>query len=181
MAVLQDGLAAAGHPVLAFDYPYFEAGRRAPDRMEVLLAAHRAAAERLAGYAPQVVLAGKSMGGRMGSHLVGDGGWLAAGLVYYGYPLVPQGTKPARPVDHLERIQAPQLFFAGTRDRLSPPRLVGPIVARLPRATLVAIEGADHGFRRSPRSGDGDVMARLVAETVSWLAALERRYLGGER
>ena len=104
--------------------------------MPMLLNVHRAAADVLAGECDRVVLAGKSMGGRVGSHLVGDDGWPAAGLVYFGYPLVPMGKGDPRPTDHLERIEVPQLFFAGTRDRLSPPELVASIAASVPDGTL---------------------------------------------
>ncbi len=156
---------------LSFDYPYMEAGRRSPDRHGVLVAAHRAAAERLAGYVDGVVVAGKSMGGRIGSHLAGDESWPAVGLVYYGYPLVPLGKGTPRPVDHLGRISAPQLFFSGTRDRLSPPSLLANIVAGLGGAELVTIEDADHSFRVTKRSGiDPEaVMGTLVERTLAWV------------
>ena len=42
---LRDRLAAAGVPVLTFDYPYTAEGRRRPDRTEVLLVCHRAVVE----------------------------------------------------------------------------------------------------------------------------------------
>jgi hypothetical protein len=62
LAGLRHRLAAAGHPAMTFDYPYVTEGRRAPDRLETLLACHRAAARRLAGAVGGLVLAGKSMG-----------------------------------------------------------------------------------------------------------------------
>ncbi len=93
MTALRDSLVSAGLTTMTFNYAYTEAGRRAPDRMPKLLAVHAAAAERLASYCDTVVLGGKSMGGRVASHLAGDEGWGAAGMVYYGYPLVPLGKK----------------------------------------------------------------------------------------
>lgn len=173
---IRRGLAAGGVTTLSFDYPYMEAGRRRPDRHEVLVAAHHAAAERLAGYVEVVVLAGKSMGGRIGSHLAGDESWPAAGLVYYGYPLVPPGKAMLRPVDHLARIDAPQLFLSGTRDRLSPPSLLADVVAGLRGAELITIEDADHSFRVTKRSGidPEEVMGTLVATTLDRV-----RVLGG--
>ena len=58
---------------MTFDYPYAAEGRRAPDRLEVLLECHRAAARRLGEEAAGVVLAGKSMGGRVATHLAASG------------------------------------------------------------------------------------------------------------
>ena len=56
--------------VSTFDYPYMLAGRRRPDRPPVLLEAHRTAlAAARAGREGPVVLAGKSMGSRIGCHL----------------------------------------------------------------------------------------------------------------
>ena len=172
MEHLRRGLSDAGYPTMTFDYSYMSAGRRAPDRMPKLLAVHRAAAERLATYVAEVVVAGKSMGGRVGSHLAGDDGWPAAGLVYYGYPLVPLGKTEARPVDHLQRITVPQLFFAGSRDRLSPLPALRPIVTSLQAAALHEIDGADHSFKVPKRMGRAhdEVLDELVATTVSWLA-----------
>lgn len=173
MVALRRGFADSGIATLTFDYPYTEAGRKAPDRLPTLLAAHRAAAERLSDYVDRVVLAGKSMGGRVGSHLAGDEGWPATGLVYFGYPLVPPGKVP-RPVEHLERIAAPQLFFAGTRDRFGPRDVLGPVVAGLPTAMLVMVEEADHSFRVPKRSGIDQeaVMAGLVAQTTAWISRI---------
>lgn len=179
MVAMRDALAGAGHAVMTFNYAYTEAGRSAPDRAPRLTAVHAAALRRMAGYTDRVVAAGKSMGGRIGSHVVAD---LApddplrghiAGLVYYGYPLVPLGKGEPRSTDHLERVGVPQLFFAGTRDRLSPPDLVVPLAARLPGSTVVVLDGADHGFHVPKSTGmtDEAVIEYLVRTTATWIAA----------
>lgn len=52
--------------VHAFDYPYMQRGRRAPDHLPVLLEAHREAlAEARPGHRGPVILAGKSMDARV--------------------------------------------------------------------------------------------------------------------
>jgi len=142
--------------------------------MPKLLAVHRAAADRLAGYVDRVVLSGKSMGGRVGSHLAGDEEWPAAGMLYLGYPLVPIGKGEPRPTDHLERIAAPQLFFAGTRDRLSPPALIEPLAKRLPDATARVIEFGDHSFNVPKKSGTttAAVIDQIVADAADWVRSL---------
>ena len=99
------------------------------------------------------MLAGKSMGARIGSHLVGDRGVEVAGLVHFGYPLVAPGKTEPRDIAHLARISAPQLFLTGTRDRLCPLDLIRPVVAALPAADLVVIDGGDHSFKMLAASG----------------------------
>lgn len=170
MTTVAKGLAAWGLLVLTFDYRYTEAGRKSPDRLPTLLVVHRAAAGALAERCERVVLAGKSMGGRIGSHLAGDEDWPAAGLIYYGYPLVPPGKEP-RPTSHLEQIDAPQLFFAGTRDRMGPPELIEQVVGKLKNADVVAVDNGDHSFKVPKRAlkSNEEVLAEVVAATGGWI------------
>ena len=62
-------LSRVGH-VVPFEYPYMMRGRRAPDRLPVLLDRHRAVFDevRAEGSGP-IFLVGKSMGSRVGCHL----------------------------------------------------------------------------------------------------------------
>lgn len=174
MTTVADGLVDAGLSVLTFNYRYSEAGRKSPDRLPTLLAVHRAAADALAERCEQVVLAGKSMGGRVGSHLAGDEGWPAAGLVYYGYPLVALGKGEPRPTDHLERIEAPQLFFAGTRDRLGPPELIEKVASGLPDAKVIVVDDGDHSFKVPKRAGkaNDEVLGEIVDDTMRWMSGV---------
>ena len=171
MVTLRDALAAGGLTVMTFNYAYTEAGRKTPDRAIKLLDVHRAAAERLLTYCDKVVLAGKSMGGRVASHLAGDEGLPASALVYYGYPLVPLGKSEPRDTTHLERIEVPQLFFAGSRDRLSPPDLIGQLAGRLPRAAVRIVAEGDHSFKVPKKAGltHREVITRLAHDTTDWL------------
>jgi len=179
MVTMRNGLAVSGVTTMTFNYAYTDGGRRAPDRLPRLLEVHHAAYERLRDYADRVVLAGKSMGGRVGSHLaggVGDEpgrtGDELAGVVYLAYPLVPLGKSEPRSVEHLQRIDAPQLFIAGTRDRLSPPPLITDVAAALRRATVHVIDDADHGFHVPKRTGrtDQDVMKELIELVAATVA-----------
>ena len=172
MVAVREGLAHTGLFVMSFNYRYTEAGRKAPDRMPTLLTVHKAAADVLAEECDQVVLAGKSMGGRAGSHLVGDEGWPAAGLVYFGYPLVPMGKGEPRPVDHLQAIEVPQLFFAGTRDRLSPPPLIAEIARSIPDGTLEVVDDGDHSLKVPKRAvkTNEEVLAGVITKTARWIS-----------
>ena len=170
MAALRDALADHGYPTMTFNYAYSEAGRRAPDRLPKLLAVHRAAADRMASYVDSVALTGKSMGGRVGSHLAGDEGWPGAAMVYFGYPLVAMGKTEPRPTDHLARIQGPQLFLTGSRDALAPLNLMGPLVDGLEHASLEVVDRADHSFRVPKSVG-------TLQETIDSLARLTSDWL----
>lgn len=171
MTFMRDGLVAAGHPVLTFNYPYMEAGRKAPNPARILLECHRAALAALRAKVERVVLAGKSMGGRMGSH-VAAGGEEVAGLVFYGYPLVGIGKTEPRDVSHLEEVGAPMLFVQGTRDRLAPLELIQPVVDSLDDAIIHIVTDGDHSFRVLKRTGrePQEVLDEVVAVTAGWIS-----------
>ena len=104
---------------MTFEYAYRAAGRPFPDRQPKLLAVHRAAARRLRDeVGERLVLAGRSMGGRMSTILAAEGEPCAA-VVVYGYPLHPPGKPDRLRVDHLPRIPVPALFISGDHDALA--------------------------------------------------------------
>lgn len=170
---LAEDLAARGRRVLLYNFPYSDAGRRLPDRAPTLeatvAAVAREARERLG--ARRLVLGGRSMGGRMASRAV-SGGVPADGLVFLGYPLHPPG-KPEQLRDaHLPSIACPMLFVQGTRDAFAGPDLLVATLGRLgPRASLHAVQEADHSFKVPKRLGRSvaDVEAEVLNALVSWL------------
>lgn len=166
MAGMRERLSAK-HRVVTFDYPYVAAGRRAPDRLPTLLACHRAVVASVGG--DRVVLGGKSMGGRVSSHLDAPD---AAAYFFLGYPLVPIGKKEPRDTSHLDAIAVPMLFVQGERDRLGPPDLLDPIVARLGRATMAVVPDADHSFKVPKRAGitPAEMLDHLTGVVSDWLA-----------
>ena len=170
-------LAERGFPVLRFNYAYSERAaregtRKPPDRRTALLAVHRsavAAARERFGERP-LVLAGKSMGGRMASLLAAEGEQ-CAGLAFLGYPLHPPGRKLKLRTGHWPSIAAPALFLQGTRDALCDLEILG---AELPSlggsTTLRVIEDADHDFRVTRRGGRAreEVFGELAGAFVEW-------------
>ena len=133
------------------DFPYRVAGRRRPDRREVLVAAVVAAATGLAeqaGLPPtHVLLGGRSMGGRICSVAAAEG-LPAAGLALVSYPLHPPG-RPDRPrTEHFAGVTVPCLFVSGPRDAFATPGELEQAVTLIPApVTLVFLESGDHGLR----------------------------------
>lgn len=167
MTLLREGLATGGHTVMTFNYPYTERGAKSPDRQEKLLACHRAAADTLSGQVDELFLAGRSMGGRMGTYLVAEG-YPAAGLILYAYPLHPAGKPEKLRVDQFADISIAMLFLQGTKDPLSRMELFEEHIAGLPNADVELLENARHG----PRGGGWDVesmTARYVSATLTWI------------
>jgi uncharacterized protein len=163
MQGVAEGLAAGSVSALRFNFPYVDAGRRAPDRPAVLAAAWQAAlAEgRGRGKGLPIVASGKSLGGRIASMIAAEEGdrFPGAALVFFGYPLHAPGRPEKTRDAHLASIRVPMLFIQGTQDQLARFDLVRSLVDRLgPRARLHVVEGGDHSFRvRGRRRPDHDI------------------------
>ncbi len=170
MVGLRDLLAGSGHTVMTFDYAYSDRGARRPDPPEKLLAVHRAAADLLGTMVGTVFLAGRSMGGRIGTMLAADR-YPVAGLVLYAYPLHPAGREERLRVAHLSDVGAPMLFFQGTRDALSRMELFDVHVRPLPDVSVEILDGADHSFRGGGWKPE-TVLDRLTVVTTTWIDAV---------
>jgi predicted alpha/beta-hydrolase family hydrolase len=169
---VQDGLAARGTTVVTFDFPYRARGSGAPDRMPVLVAAFEAVIAAVRGDVPdRLFLGGRSMGGRVASHVVAAG-MPVNGLVFLAFPLHPPGKPGTSRAEHLATIRAPMLFVQGTRDTFARPDLLATVLAGLPSATLHAIPDADHGFHVPKRTGrnDVEVLDEVIATVAGWIA-----------
>ncbi len=171
-----EGLCRAGYLSLRFNFPYKEKGQRAPDPQPKLVRTWQAAFEFVKNHpefgAPRIVVAGKSMGGRVASQMAADGLLAAKALVFLGYPLHPPGKTGQLRDAHLYRIAVPMLFFAGTRDRLCDNDLLRKVLRRLNAPQeLETIEGGDHSFDlpKAFKASAEDVYARILQRTVSWL------------
>ena len=111
-------LAKLGHIEL-FDYSYMRAGRRRPDPLPELIAAHRKALFELRERTGRpTFLIGKSMGGRVGCHVALE--TPVVGLICLGYPLCAGGDRSRLRDRVLLELETPILFVQGTRDPLCP-------------------------------------------------------------
>lgn len=173
LVAVQTSLADAGWTAVTFDFAYRAAGRKLPDPRPVLEAAWHAVLRRVAErHAPRdVVIGGRSMGGRMAAHVAADGA-AVDGLVFLGFPLHPAGKPDVARAEPLARIDAPMLFVQGTRDALADRTLLRGVLDGLPRATLVEIDEGDHGFRVPKRRGtEASVRATIADTVIRWLDA----------
>lgn len=170
MTAIRRGLAEAGHLVMSFNYPYTERGAKRPDRTERLVECHQAAAEALRPDVDHLFLAGRSMGGRMGTYLAAEG-YPCAGLVMYAYPLHPAGKPENLRVAHFADVIQPMLFFQGTRDPLSRMELFDRHIRPLPNATVEILEGATHGFKGGGWTPES-MVERLVSGTTQFVAGV---------
>lgn len=136
--------------VVRFDYPYQLEGRGRPDRPEVLIAAHTEALRRARKRHPgPVVLAGKSMGSRIGCHVSLTEPVDA--LICFGYPLrSPAGT--LRDAVLLE-LTTPVFFAQGSRDPLCPLELLEAVRPRMKAPSqLQVVEGGNHSLEVGVRA-----------------------------
>lgn len=167
MTGLRSRLAAGGHTVMTFNYPYTERGSRRPDRQERLVECHRAAADALAVDVDGLYLAGRSMGGRMGTYLAAAG-YPTLGLILYAYPLHPAGRTENLRIAQFADIAVPMLFLQGNRDALSRMELFETHIASLPNATVDLLEGAGHGSRGGGWTLE-TMITRYVDGTLTWI------------
>ena len=132
--------------VETFDYDYMREGRRRVDPLPVLIAAHRAALDRIRsrGSGP-IFLIGKSMGGRIGCHVALEE--KIAGLICLGYPLCGGGDRTKLRDAVLRELETPVLFVQGTRDSLCPLDLLETVRAEMTAPNFLHLaEGGDHSL-----------------------------------
>ena len=135
--------------VEAFDYDYMREGRRRPDPLPQLIAAHRAALIETRRDRP-VILIGKSMGGRIGCHVSLEE--KVDGIVCLGYPLCGGGDQTKLRDKVLRALQTPILFVQGTRDSLCPLDLLERVRTEMKTPTFLhVVEGGDHSLQVSKR------------------------------
>ncbi len=158
----------SGWSAVRADFPYRKAGRKGPDKPDVLMAAVR---EELAGIGSRrnVVVGGRSMGGRICSMVAAGADGVAPprrllGVVTISYPLHPPGRPDRLRVEHLPGVTAPWLFVHGTRDPFGSPDELEQWTSTI--AGPVTHHWLDGGHDLKGKDAE---VARLVAD---WVRAL---------
>ncbi len=116
MNTIAEGLGELGWRVKRFEFPYMiksrERGKKSPpNALPKLQAAFLEVVKECSG---PVVLAGKSMGGRVATTILEES--TAVGRVALGYPFHPPGKPGSLRIEHLQSIQKPFMVLQGERD-----------------------------------------------------------------
>lgn len=139
----KERLSAIGE-VEAFDYDYMREGRRRPDPLPQLIAAHCAALIEKRRDRPAILI-GKSMGGRIGCHVSLEE--KVEAVICFGYPLCGGGDRSKLRDKVLRAMTTPILFVQGTRDTLCPLDLLEGVRAEMKTPNFLhLVEGGDHSL-----------------------------------
>ncbi|MCP5051661.1 MAG: alpha/beta hydrolase, partial [bacterium] len=136
-----------------FEFPYMREKRatgknKAPNPAKILLQTWRDVIVHLG--ADDLVIGGKSMGGRIASMVADE--MKVAGLVCLGYPFHPPGRPEKTRTDHLEEFNTPTLILQGERDTFGTPEDVAGY--RLSKNIRIEwLPDGDHSFKPRKKSG----------------------------
>ncbi|MFL1405513.1 alpha/beta family hydrolase [Marinobacter sp. M1N3S26] len=175
-------LSVNGVSVTRFEFPYMQKRRedgrkRPPDRQPLLLEHFESMVRqcrRDIGDQRTLVVAGKSMGGRMASLLAATPGLLEQiqGVVCFGYPFHPPGKPDQWRTGHFPEVAVPMAIFQGTRDPFGKPNELadhGPLPAHV---RLQWLDGGNHDLRPLKKQGLG--ADALIDESARRAAAFVR-------
>ncbi len=181
MQAWRDRLATLGG-VVTFDYPYMKAGRRVPDRLPALIAAHAqalAAARAAHPEAERIFLIGKSMGSRVGCHLALQAPVTA--VICLGYPLI-SGSSGAKRDEVLLALRTPILFVQGTNDPLCPLPELQAVRAKMQAPNeLFVVPGGDHSLETSHAKSQRPAVEASNASVLSAIGAFTGAAGGASR
>lgn len=154
MATIARALAGGDIRVVRFEFPYMRARREhrahsMPNREPMLIDAWREVIQSLGG-GRQLVIGGKSLGGRIASMVADEA--QVRGLVCLGYPFHPPGKTPGARLIHLKSLRTPALIVQGTRDSFGGRGEVEKY-GLSQQIRIAWIDDGDHSFKPRARSG----------------------------
>ncbi|XP_061337885.1 uncharacterized protein LOC133284798 [Gastrolobium bilobum] len=145
--MLKEALHAAD--VVTFDYPYMSGGKkRAPPKAEKLVEFHSNIVKETATKYPgrPLILAGKSMGSRVGCMVASLKDINVHAVVCLGYPL--KGMNGAVRDETLLQLTVPTMFVQGSKDGLCPLEKLEATRQKMKALNeLHVINGGDHSFK----------------------------------
>lgn len=166
--------------IVRFNFPYMVAGKKIPDRSEILEDAWKLVIEwaiknlQFSG----LFIGGKSMGGRIATMVANEFAQLN-GLIFLGYPLHPPGRFDDIRDSYLFPLMMPMLFIQGTRDGHARMDLLQTTLNDLRnRATLHWVEGGDHSFKVLVRQGVSypAVLENVSVRVADWIEATQLKH-----
>ncbi|PXX90874.1 alpha/beta hydrolase [Marinobacter vulgaris] len=190
MERLASALSEEGVRTLRFEFPYMEKRRldgrkRPPDRQPVLLEHFRRVIDEIAAEAAAggpIFIGGKSMGGRMASHIIAQGDLPpdVSGAVCFGYPFHPPGKHERWRTIHFQDLQRPLQIIQGSRDpfgRRSEVEARG--LETVDNLNLSWLEGGDHDYR--PLARQQQSQEAMILRAASLAAAFIHGYARASR
>ena len=171
MVAMASGLAARRISVVTFDFPYMQQRRHVPDKAPVLEQCFRDVVEAAGEWSgrARLFVGGKSMGGRMATHLGAQGLDALQGLVSLGYPLHPPGRPDKPRTAHLPSIRLPVLIVQGERDTFGTPEELRPVIETMAApVTLYIVGGGDHSLSVRGRKRE-DVYGEVLDAIAGWV------------
>jgi predicted alpha/beta-hydrolase family hydrolase len=169
MNTIADGLTRHNMRVARFEFPYMrqqhlDGKRRGPDPLPKLQATWREVIASLG--TNQLVIGGKSMGGRVASMLADELG--VRGLVCLGYPFHPPGKPTKQRIAHLHTLRTRTLIVQGTRDVFGALEEVATYELSS-QIELLWLEDGDHSFK--PRVKSGRTLEQNLGAAIAAIAA----------
>jgi predicted alpha/beta-hydrolase family hydrolase len=146
------GLASRGVQAHAVDLPGGNAQRAVPVFLEQ------------SGTGSEVIIGGRSYGGRVASLAAAMSGNDFAGLLLFAYPLHRPGFAKQLRTEHWPSIRCPVLIVQGEADPFGSPDEFRREIRKLRDARLVTLPGTGHGLKE--RLGDA------LDAASDWIAAL---------
>ncbi len=118
----------------------------------------------------KLIIGGRSMGGRIASHVAAQGAAVDA-VALFAYPLHPPGTLSKRGTVTCRKSRLRRFSAPAPETPFATPEELAAAAATVPRATVHPLEGADHGFAVLKSSGrtKEDVWSEATAFLLSWL------------
>jgi predicted alpha/beta-hydrolase family hydrolase len=171
-----------GITVVTFDFLYMAQGRKAPDRAPRLEQTWRAVlADVVERLGAPVAIGGKSMGGRIATHIATDDSHPVrdvAGVVLLGYPLHPPGRRDQLRDAHLSRLRVPTLVVQGSVDEFGSEDEVRRAFGRAPGPIdWLIVAGGNHSFK-TPRvrgTAPADTITTIYDSVARFVHAVVRR------
>lgn len=176
LQAVRAALVADGHAVALLVQPYRVAGRRVPDRPDLLDAAALCAVASLRSRHSlrdlALVVGGKSSGARVACRTASAAG--AVGVVALGFPLVPPGRPDKSRAAELLLAGCPVLVVQGERDAFGGPAEIQAAVPADAAVSVHAVMAGDHsyGARRSDPRSTKDCLAEVATTVVAWVGQL---------